>query len=164
MAAIDFNNNTSPSYHVLIISPDHYLLLAPPSSDAKTCSAHGSWSSRRAITAAEANVGDHMWVVNNEKNQVTSTTILAIEDILDEGMYAPFTLTGTIVVDGVAASVYTNMMGSEYFMHVWCARARFLYRIWPQFFTFIHQRNWASPLAINIAYAVRAALKMLSVI
>jgi hypothetical protein len=163
MAAIDFNNNTSPSYHVLIASPDHYLLLAPPSRDAKTCSAQVSWSSRRAITAAEANVGDHMWVVNNEKNQVTSTTITAIEDILDEGMYAPFTLTGTIVVDGVAASVYTNMMGSEYFMHVWCARARFLYRIWPQFFTFIHQRNWASPFAINMAYAVRAVLKMLSV-
>ena len=150
----------------LTASPDHYLLLATPAiqSVVELNGNNAPWSTRRAVRAADAKVGDYMWIVNTNKHAPELSRILAIEDILDEGIYAPFTVTGTIVVNGVVASVYNTILGSEYNMHVFCAWGRWLYKIWPQFFIRMHQLNWASPVAMKMGYAMRAVLKMASII
>jgi hypothetical protein len=150
-----FSTKSQNTTRLFTASPDHYLLLAE----------NASWSTRRAVRSADVKVGDQMWFVDPKADHAMElATVLAVEDILDEGIYNALTLTGTIVVDGVAASVYSDMLGSEYNMHVFCSWGRWLYRIWPQFFTGMHQLKWASPAAMQIGYAARAALKMASVI
>jgi hypothetical protein len=166
MAAIDHqmnddSNATMATKVSFETTPDHYLLVATESANEKQDSL---WSTRRAVRAAEVKVGDKMWMADKNKNTMELAIILDIEDILDEGIFSPLTLAGTIVVDGVVASVYTDMLGSEYNMHVFCAWGRWLYTIWPQFFTGMHQLKLAQPVATQIGYFAKAALKMTSVI
>jgi hypothetical protein len=57
---------------------------------------------------------------------------------------------GNIVIDGVVASSYTNMLGSEGNMHAVTAAGRALYRIAPSLFRYVHAKRMAEPVSLAI--------------
>jgi hypothetical protein len=83
------------SAHPLEISPDHMVFLA----------------GGRAVPASSLKVGDQF-----ETSSATGQlrTLISIETVLRQGAYAPFTHSGTIVVDGFKASTYVSFQGSPF--------------------------------------------------
>jgi hypothetical protein len=83
------------SSHPLEISPDHMVFL----------------SGGRAVPASTLRVGDQF-----ETSSVTGQrqTLVSIETVVREGAYAPFTYSGTILVDGFKASSYVSFQGSPF--------------------------------------------------
>lgn len=78
--------------HPLEISPDHMVFV----------------SGGRAVPASSIQVGDQL-----ETGIIdTLSTVYAIETVLREGAYAPFTITGTVIVDGIKASSYVSFQDS----------------------------------------------------
>jgi len=70
-------------------------------------------------------VGDSLFTsLKNEDNSFTmvKSIIIQIEEVTLEGLYAPFTLAGTIIVDNIAASCYANIQDISLFglTHISC--------------------------------------------
>lgn len=80
-------------------SADHLVLTRP-----KDSSSSGRNVCKRA---AEVVVGDVMWVRTTPGDEaLTEAAVVAKATVLNNGLYAPLTLGGTILVNGVAASVH----------------------------------------------------------
>ena len=60
---------------------------------------------------------------------------------------------GNIVIDGVVASSYNTMLGSEANMHAVTAAGRILYRIAPSLFRYVHAKRLAEPVSLAIGSA-----------
>jgi len=60
------------------------------------------------VPASSVKVGDKVWTVKGGKE------VLEINMITREGLYNPLTMDGTIIVDGIAASVYTTPTGKTH--------------------------------------------------
>jgi len=60
------------------------------------------------VPASSVEVGDKVWTVEGGKE------VLEINMITREGLYNPLTMDGTIIVDGIAASVYTTPTGKTH--------------------------------------------------
>lgn len=88
---------TASNYTVTMI-PNHYMLVADPEHP-------GQWAHRRAVEARYISALDGVWILSAEGKDVISTRILKVTDVYEEGIFAPLTLTGTIVSDDVVASV-----------------------------------------------------------
>lgn len=58
------------------------------------------------IFAANVQLGDILQVPNEERGVTEGSKVIRIEDVLEKGVYAPLTTSGTLVVDGVVASCY----------------------------------------------------------
>lgn len=68
-------------------------------------------SSNHAVPASMLQVGDKLLDVNGNKNRIVS-----IKSILSKaGAFAPFTASGSIVVNGIVASNYISYQESDYF-------------------------------------------------
>ena len=135
---------------------DHYIFVSNPLSP-------GVWDQRRAIAAGNVKPGDELWVVEEHKDKnFKLARIIAVEDVWAEGLIAPFTESGTVIVDGVLASSYTDLFGSEPRMHMFCAWVRKLWRVWPNFFHFMHAKGWASATALSVANSFAFLLNMAS--
>ena len=143
-------------------SPDHYMLITPAAFNSDALNSDTpSWAHRKPIPAGKVQPGDRMWVLT-EPSSYHISTVIAVDTVLEQGQFAPLTLTGTIIVDDVVASVYSTMLGSEQTMHAFTAWGRWLWRLMPQFFVFMHKANLASPVAMRIGYVARSLLRVLS--
>jgi hypothetical protein len=81
-------------------SPDHYMLVGRGAGA-------GEWARRAAVPARDVRVGDVLWVTagTGAGAKLEPSPVVGVADVMEEGIVNPLTLTGTVVVDGVAASV-----------------------------------------------------------
>ena len=54
------------------------------------------------------------------------------------------------MIDGVVASSYNTMLGSEANMHAVTAAGRLLYRVAPSLFRYVHAKRAAEPVSLAI--------------
>jgi hypothetical protein len=60
------------------------------------------------VAAELVKVGDTIFVAGQGTKALTAEAVTAINRIVGKGIYAPLTLAGNLVVDGVLASAYTQ--------------------------------------------------------
>lgn len=149
---------TLASNQTITATPDHYFIVSQGG---------GGWSHKKAVTARDVKVGDSMWIITSHpahgnERSLQLSQVTCVESVMAEGIYSPFTLTGTIIVNGVVASVYNDMLGNEYAMHAFCAWGRWLWRVAPGFFSYMHRKEWASPLALIVGRAAAGVLRLTS--
>jgi hypothetical protein len=112
----------------LEVTPDHYIYVKGQTHEFKD---------KLVITAAEAKPGYEMWTYHGSD--------LILQPILDVnrsrllGYGNVLTGTGNIIADGVVASVYTDLAGSEEAFHRFVSPARFLHKYAPRFLQFIRR-------------------------
>jgi hedgehog protein len=147
-----FKRFTTATNHSVTMTPDHYMLVGD--------FPEGGWKERRAVPARNVKVGDRVWVMAGVGSQLIETSICEVSDVFEEGIFAPFTLTGTIVADDVVASVYTDMMGSESVMHTFCGWVRWLWGVAPKLLSCLHSLGWDSPISMGIGHLARAGLRL----
>lgn len=138
--------------HTITASPDHYMLLGDP-----------RWADAwvlRPVPAGAVKVGDRMFVFSKESKKILSTLVIQVDDVYGEGLFAPFTLTGTIISNDVVASVYVRKFGSEAAMHAFCSWVRALWTSSPNLFKSLHSIGWLSPIAMGVAHVVQAVLSI----
>jgi len=100
------NNNNSPP---LEITENHMVFVV-----GKT---HRS-NSNNPIPASGVSVGDYLVTISDDDNSkriatTTTSRVIAIKKVNRIGAYAPFTETGTIVVNNVLASSYVSLQDNE---------------------------------------------------
>ncbi|XP_046353868.1 uncharacterized protein LOC124133511 isoform X2 [Haliotis rufescens] len=107
--------NIETENHTITLSPDHYLYTRK----------NQCWVETAAEDVATGDIllTEHCNVMKEEKVTRISTSF-------EKGLYAPFTMTGTIVVNGVLASCYVNCI-SPGWAHVLLWPVRQLYRLCP---------------------------------
>lgn len=64
-------------------------------------------NSSRTMYAAKLSVGDRVLV--RDSNKLIEDTIIKVRRVLETGVFAPLTMTGTVVVDDVVASCYATI-------------------------------------------------------
>jgi hypothetical protein len=78
---------------MLQATPDHFVL---------TGSEHPTYE-----RAEEVKPGDTVWLLANPKDtQLTPARVVSTRRVTNIGLYAPLTLSGSIIVNNVAASVH----------------------------------------------------------
>lgn len=82
--------------------------------------------------------GDVVWIFKGEKNGFELTNVTRVEMHQTNGLINPFTMAGNIVVDGVAVSVYNDLMGSEERMHSFVSFIRYMYKTSPSLMKTVH--------------------------
>lgn len=80
-----------------------------------------------------------MWVLNQNRNAFESTKVTKVVLQEAKGLINPFTMDGNIVVNGVLASVYNDLMGEEDRMHAFVSFIRTMYRTSPFLMKTIHR-------------------------
>ncbi len=112
----------------LEVTPDHYIYVKGQTHEFKN---------RLVITAGEAKPGYEMWTYHGSE--------LILQPILDVnrsrllGYGNVLTGTGNVIADGVVASVYTDLAGSEEAFHRFAAPARFLHKYAPKLLQFVRR-------------------------
>lgn len=104
----EFVEIVTTTAHKLTVTPSHLIYVADNSSTAP-----------RMIFSAYAKVGYFVFAVGDEKaaNTATRDEIASIRVVqLSEGVYAPLTTAGTIMVDGITCSCYAEF-GSHRMVH-----------------------------------------------
>lgn len=82
--------------HEMTISPDHILYAHQP---------------RRAVLAGTVQKGDWLWIATNETRVEPAFHAVSVERVRrgrEQGLHAPLTRDGTVVVDGFLASSYAK--------------------------------------------------------
>jgi hypothetical protein len=86
-----------------------------------------------AVTTKEVRVGDLLWVDAGAAGApLAPSRVGGVERVWREGMINPLTMSGTVVVEGVAVSSYNDMLGSEARMHALCGAWRLVWRVAPR--------------------------------
>ena len=157
-----YNRITTASNHTITATPDHYLFISNPAFPE-------IWSKRLAVPAAKVMPGDAVWVLSTSMDgskayQPELTRVIRIEDVIEKGIFAPLPLSGTVVADGVVASAYSTILGEEETAHAFCSWGRLGWRIFPEFFKFMHARGWGSPTAMAMGYSARFVLRAFSAV
>ncbi|XP_019618444.1 PREDICTED: uncharacterized protein LOC109465529 [Branchiostoma belcheri] len=80
--------------------------------------------------AKDVRVGDSVYVVVNASLPTVLDKVVKVEQVLRRGLYCPHTLSGTLVVNGVCVSTYTEML-PPYLAHPLLLPVRCLYRMVP---------------------------------
>lgn len=115
---------TGASHNPLRLSPDHYLYI-----------------NGRLATAKTAQVGDHL----RAPDGTDSLVINEVTREMHRGLYAPTSLHGDLLVDGVLVSSYTSALHPGV-AHKLLHPLRLLYRYGfdsvVSRFTIFHQRSW----------------------
>jgi len=106
--------NSNSKRNKLLLTPNHMLFIIVNSSSLLSSS-----PSISAVAAGNLNVGDYLssYIPNNYNNHtqdneamITVTKVEHIQSPQEEGLYAPFTPSGTIVVNGgIMASNYIDL-------------------------------------------------------
>ena len=81
-----------------------------------------------AIPARDIETGDTLYVRGN--NILTTDTVQAIISVYEKGVYAPVTLSGTILVNDVHASCYFDVLSHEW-SHRAMGAVRAIYHVSP---------------------------------
>uniref|UniRef100_A0A914P9E5 Hint domain-containing protein n=1 Tax=Panagrolaimus davidi TaxID=227884 RepID=A0A914P9E5_9BILA len=68
----------------------------------------GSFENLQMVFAQNVSIHDCLYTLNS-KNELIETRILSIEMVEEKGIYAPLTETGTIIVNDIFASCYSNV-------------------------------------------------------
>ena len=89
---------TEERKETLLISPNHLIFTATA-------------GTQRSMIAAQLRIGDQILVCR--QMQMVATKVINIESVEEDGLFAPITLAGTIVVDDVLASCYCNVADLE---------------------------------------------------
>ena len=101
---------------ILVITEDHLLFVEK----------EGRAS---AIPAREVSVGDTVYV-RGDQDALETDVVQSISSVIEKGVYAPVTLSGTILVNDVHTSCYFDVLS-----HEWCHRAmgvaRAVYHVSP---------------------------------
>lgn len=71
-----------------------------------TSSSGESWSGRVQTRAEDVRVGDFVWV--EEGRELEAWRVVSKHTVRQQGLWAPYTASGTIIVGGVAASVHSD--------------------------------------------------------
>ena len=87
-----------PLERFLELSPKHFLPVGTSKDHALR---QGVMKQARAVVP-----GDTVWTV--ESSQVTAYRVAHVEAVSKQGLWAPYTRHGTIVVNGVVASVHSD--------------------------------------------------------
>lgn len=66
----------------------------------------GDWAAAAQVRAHDVQPGDFVWIEANAR--VKAARVASKETVAKSGLWAPYTASGTIVVDGVAASVHSE--------------------------------------------------------
>ncbi|XP_068683033.1 uncharacterized protein [Montipora capricornis] len=82
----------------------------------------------RAIPARDIEIGDTLYV--RENNILTTDTVQAIISVYEKGVYAPVTLSGSILVNDVHTSCYFDVLSHEW-SHRAMGAARAMYHVSP---------------------------------
>lgn len=85
---------------------------------------HYLHSGKGLVAAGSVKIGDEVWVVDGKMERVVKKTI--VEGI---GRFAPHTLTGYLVVDGIVVSCYTTTVHPVFAHYVLLWPVRWLYRL-----------------------------------
>ncbi len=86
------------------------------------------------VLAREISIEDQVWVTSNDQLILANVTEIAVVE--KQGLYAPGTMDGTIIVNGVWASSYSNSLASHKLIHNAFAPLRWIYQM----------SLWLSPL------------------
>jgi hypothetical protein len=98
---------TSTSTASLELTPTHFVLTAKPKSNKVDTGGTTTVVTKRA---GDVSVGDTMWALSSthqQTQQLHQYKVYAIEATTMQGLYNPYTLGGTIIVDGVVASSHS---------------------------------------------------------
>lgn len=91
--------------HRLTLTPSH-LVVALRREDATSASTAADMTARgRILLAGVINVGDLLLIITNETKPFMDP-VVDIQTSWEQGVFAPLTSEGTVVVDNVAASTY----------------------------------------------------------
>lgn len=67
-----------------------------------------TWTEHVQSYAQEFRQGDYIWIAPHGHSELEQRQILEISSVEAKGLYNPYTLSGTIVVNGVVASAHSN--------------------------------------------------------
>ena len=101
---------------ILVITEDHLLFVEK----------EGRAS---AIPAREVRIGDTVYV-RGDQHAVETDVVQSISSVIEKGVYAPVTLSGTILVNDVHTSCYFDVLSHEW-SHRAMGVARAVYRVSP---------------------------------
>ena len=69
------------------------------------------------LRAEEIQVGDSVWQVNASSRKAQRTTVTEITRVPAVGLFNPHTLSGSIVVNDIAALTFTNTLPKSTWVH-----------------------------------------------
>merc|ERR1719146_640071 len=75
----------------------------------------------RMLPARDLSVGDTIFA-RHAKGELTPSTVTGIETVIDQGIYAPFTWSGRLLVDDVLVSnyaVFSTTLQKTHAQHDW---------------------------------------------
>ena len=106
---------TTDSGAELRLTPDHFL---PAIADA-ACEAAGEgadlWAARALLPARAVTTAHRVWVAGADGKALRLEKVARVALAEHAGLFNPYTLSGTIVVDGVAASVHSSSFADAAF-------------------------------------------------
>lgn len=152
IAFLDIKNDTSGHFYMIETESGHKVHLTGKhliySSDTnRTSFVLDSIDSRfEAIYADHAQVGDFL-ITTHGKSGVRASAIRSVKLVTKQGMVAPLTKTGTIVVDGVVVSCYA-FINSDYIAHASFSVLRGLH----DFYSYLPFVSW--PETAIASYAI----------
>ncbi|CAF1322055.1 unnamed protein product [Didymodactylos carnosus] len=101
--------------HRITVTPDHYIRIS-----------NGKYSSAEQLTL------NHFVYIRSESS-LYPVQIKSIIKSYKKGLYAPVTLSGTLLVNGIVASCYVNVFdGTHDMMHMALFPIRLWYRLWKR--------------------------------
>lgn len=118
----------STGSHLLELSKDHMVFI----------------EGKRAIPASSVNVGDNIETSSGYE------VIKSIEKVVRQGAYAPFTASGTMVVNGVKASTFIAFQETETLM-IWDFNSGLTFQFLAQLFETPH-RLWCSYFTSSVEH------------
>ncbi|KAK3597702.1 hypothetical protein CHS0354_040077 [Potamilus streckersoni] len=108
----------STSDHKLKLTPDHHLYTVDIGGSINT------------FPARKIKVGDRILVLDEDTPSLKEEVVTNLSASIEVGIYAPITMSGTIIVDNVLASCYVDIVPPK-FSHPMLWPLRQLYRMAP---------------------------------
>lgn len=127
------------------LTEDHFAYVASGPSAA--------FVDRTAVAAGKVRSGSYVWRASD--GTVVPDLIAGVTNVEDIGIVSPLTLQGTIVVEGIAASVYGNYLGTEGAAKALAGVGRALWRVAPAVVKAIHSLRLAEPISLSVTYALQ---------
>ena len=119
-AVTTFNRIGTAADTILYASPGHYLFAAQQLDGAA-----------KLVKACELSLGQYVWTLDNtSQTGVVHSRIISLGSELGRGLYNPHTVSGSIVVDGVAVTTFTDTLPASMAAHTAVTLpARILYHV-----------------------------------
>lgn len=134
---------STESTQPLHVSGGHYLWVTPKAGVAPTL-----------ITAAAVKPGDTLWVRGTGSRVtrgLTPAAVTTIQKAQDVGLYNPHTASGSIIVNGIAASTFTDVLPASLVVHSLITYpARILYHV----LQYNAAREWANSFLMTVFFKV----------